>query len=106
MFGQWGFFLATDQVPELQTAPFQIYFHLAAEFITAAGLITGGIGLLTRASWAPGIHLAAAGMLLYSVIASPGVFAQQRQWALVGLFGLLWILASASIATVIRAQRT
>ena len=92
-------------MPELQTAPFQIYFHLAAEFFTAAGLIASGIGLLKGAPWAPGIYLAAAGMLLYSVIASPGYFAQQGQWALVGMFVLLLIFALVSLVTVIRAQR-
>src|SRR5258705_11219586 len=34
MIVQWGYFLFTGAVPELQTAPQEMTFHLAAEFIT------------------------------------------------------------------------
>jgi len=45
MLAMWSFFLATGQVPELQTEPYRIAFHLAGEFITALVLIDGGFGL-------------------------------------------------------------
>ena len=48
MFGQWAFFLLTQQVPELKTEPVRISFHLAGEFLTADALITGGVSLLAR----------------------------------------------------------
>ena len=35
MIGQWLLFLLTGQVPELETEPLRIRFHLAAEFVTA-----------------------------------------------------------------------
>ena len=105
MFGQWTFFLATGQVSELRTEPFRIYLHLAAEFTTASGLLVGGIALLKNRWWAITVYLVAAGMLLYSVIASPGYFAQQRQWALVGMFAILLVLALGSIVTVVRSRR-
>jgi hypothetical protein len=102
ILAQWGFFLATGQVPELQSEPYRILFHLAAEFATAAGLVIAGIALLRKSSWAPPVFLVTAGMLLYSVIASPGYFAQQGQWALAGMFAILLVLALASIAQVMR----
>jgi hypothetical protein len=105
MFLQWGFFLVSGQVPELQSEPLRITFHLAAEFITAIGLLAGGIGLLRGRPWAVPVYLVAAGLLLYSVIVSPGYFAQQGQWAIVGLFALLLLLALWSIANVVRARR-
>jgi hypothetical protein len=105
MLAQWGFFLATGQAPELQSAPFQIYFHLAGEFVTAIGLVVAGIGLLTRRSWAVTLYLIMAGMLLYSVIVSPGYFAQQGQWLLVGMFAILLILALASIVRLVQTKR-
>lgn len=105
MCGQWSFSLATGQVPELQTEPFRIYVHLAAEFITAVALIAGGIALLKNWSWGARVYLVAAGMLLYSVIASPGYFAQQGQWALVGLFAGLFALTLGSIASVMSSKR-
>ena len=105
MLGQWGFFLATGSVPELQTAPYEITFHLAAELVTAAGLLAGGVGLLRERPWSAPVYLVSAGMLLYSVIASPGYFAQRGQWALVGLFALLLLLAAWSVVAVRRSQR-
>ncbi len=104
MIGQWLFFLAAGQVPELQTEPYRIALHLAAEFLTAGGLIVAGVALLRRATWGPGAYLVFAGMLTYSVIASPGYFAQQGQWALVAMFAALLVLAIASAITVARRQ--
>lgn len=100
MIGQWLLFLVTGQVPELQSEPWRIYFHLAAEFVTAAGLIFSGVALLRGLVWARATYLVAAGMLLYSVIASPGYFAQQGQWAMVAMFAVLLVLALVSIVQV------
>ena len=97
MIGQWSFFLAAGQVPEVKTEPIRLAFHLAAEFATALGLIVGGAALLRRLSWASPVYLVASGMLLYSVVVSPGYFAQQGQWAFVGMFGALLTLALAGI---------
>ncbi len=93
MLAQWIFFLATGQVPEIQTEPYRISLHLAAELITAAGLIISGVALLKNTSWSRKAFLFFDGMLVYSVIASPGYFAQLGQWVLVGMFALLLLLA-------------
>lgn len=100
MLAQWGVFLATGQVPELSTEPLRIAFHLAGEALTALGLLSSGVALLMRKSWAKRIYLVASGMLLYSVIVSPGYFAQQGQWPLVAMFGGLLVLALISLARV------
>jgi hypothetical protein len=97
---QWCFFLVTGQVPELQSEPWRIALHLAAELITAAGLVVAGVGILRQASWAPCAYLVFAGMLVYSVVASPGYFAQQGQWILVAMFAVLLILAVISVIDV------
>jgi hypothetical protein len=102
MIAQWAFFIAARQVPELQAEPYRIAFHLAAEIITALGLIFSGSALLRRASWGASAHLVFAGMLTYSVIASPGYFAQQGQWIFVVMFGVLLVLALASVSLVAR----
>ena len=65
-------FLFTGNVPELQTEPIWIAFHLAGEFTTAALLIAGGCGLLTLRTWGYHVFLLALGMLLYTIIVSPG----------------------------------
>lgn len=100
MLAQWGFFLAAGQVPEVQTEPVRLAFHLAAELVTALGLVISGIGLLRRSRWAVNAYLVAAGLLLYSVIVSPGYFAQQGQWIFVAMFGVLLALAVAGIAAL------
>ncbi len=105
MLGQWAFFIAAGQVPELQTEPVRLAFHLAAEAVTALTLIVAGAALLRRRSWAPMLGLAANGMLMYTVIVSPGYFAQNGQWPLVGMFGVLLVLALVSIARIARGAR-
>jgi hypothetical protein len=102
MLAQWTFFIAAGQVPELQTAPVAIAFHLAAEAATALTLIAAGMALLRKRRGAAKLALVANGMLIYTVIVSPGYFAQQGQWPLVGMFALLLVLALVSIVKVWR----
>jgi hypothetical protein len=104
MVAQWSLSLAAGGVPELQTEPYRIYFHLAAEFSTALALFAGGLALLKHWRWGLSIYLVAAGMLLYSVIVSPGYFAQLGQWAMVGMFAVLLALTMWTISEVARAQ--
>lgn len=96
MVGQWAFFVASGQVPELQTEPFRIAFHLAAEGVTAIALVVAGVSLLRRTGWAREVAFAALGMLTYTIIVSPGYFAQLGQWPLVGMFGVLLVLTLIS----------
>ena len=104
MMSMWTFFLMTGQVPELKTEPFRIAFHLAAEFITAIGLFAAGIAILKDLRKSSTFFLAAGGMLLYSLIVSPGYYAQLGDWEFVIMFGILFILALVSIGTVIRTM--
>jgi hypothetical protein len=101
MIGQWLFFLATGQVPELKTEPLRIRFHLVGEFATAIALLVGGFALLTDQTWGVRFYTLAAGMLLYTVIVSPGYFAEKGQWGFVGMFAVLLLLALVSVALVI-----
>lgn len=100
MVVQWTFFIAADQVPEVRSAPVALTFHLVAEATTAILLIAGGIALLRRAEWAPKLLMVANGLLIYTVIVSPGYFAQGGQWPLVGMFALLLMLAVLSIRSL------
>ena len=63
--------------------------------------MVGGIALLTGQTWGRGFYLLAMGMLLYTVIVSPGYFAEKGQWAFVGMFGIILLLALVSIVLVI-----
>jgi hypothetical protein len=103
MLGQWAFFLASGQVPELQTEPFRIAFHLLGEGVTATALIVSGISLLRRKTWAGELAFASLGMLTYTVLVSPGYFAELGQWPLVGIFGVLLLLTLVSYGLLGRA---
>jgi hypothetical protein len=46
MIAQWTFSILSGGVPEFQTEPWRIGFHLTAEFSTAILLILGGIAVL------------------------------------------------------------
>jgi hypothetical protein len=92
MLVQWGFTLGTGQAPEVRSEPTRLTFHVAAEFVTATMLIVSGIGLLRRTPGSRLLSPAALGMLLYTVIVSPGYFAQQGRWAPVMMFAILLLL--------------
>lgn len=97
MIGWWAFSFAKGRVPELRTEPVRLAFHVAAEFLTALVLVVSGFGLLFGGAWASSLYLVAVGMLLYSVIVSPGYFAQRGEWPLVGMFAVLLLLALLSL---------
>jgi hypothetical protein len=100
MIGQWSVSLLSRRVPELVTEPFRIAFHLAAEGLTAIALIVGGSALLAAAPWARQAYLVAMGMLLYTVVVSPGYFAQRREWPMVLMFAVILVLALVSLGLV------
>jgi len=105
MLVMWIFFLATGQVPELQTEPYRIAFHLAGEFITALVLIGGGFGLLKNYKRASTTYLIGAGMVLYSLIVSPGYYAQLGQWAFVVMFSVLIVLTLYSVNVLVQSKQ-
>jgi hypothetical protein len=89
MIAQWMVSIFSGGVPEFQTEPWRIGFHLAAEFSTAIMLIVGGTAMLRSIRWGRTILLIGLGMVIYSEIVSPGYFAQLGQWPMVGMFTLL-----------------
>jgi len=104
MAAQWTFFLGTGSVPEVQSEPIRLAFHLAAEFTTAACLIVSGVATLRSKAWSRPFLLAALGMLVYTVIVSPGYFAHQGQWPLVIMFAVLLVLALISIRKLLKTS--
>ncbi|MFN2215598.1 MAG: hypothetical protein ACK2TS_01520 [Anaerolineales bacterium] len=105
MMLMWIFFLVSGQVPEINSEPYRIAFHLAAEFATAIGLVISGLGVLRNRSKFINIYLVSGGMLVYSLIVSPGYYAQLGDWNFVVMFTVLLISAIASLMTVIINQR-
>jgi hypothetical protein len=104
MIAQWVFFLVTGNVPELQTEPWRIALHLAAEFTAALLLIVSGIATLKYAAWGKTALLVGLGMVIYSEIVSPGYFAQLGQWTLVGMFAVLLFGATFGVMKLLQEK--
>jgi hypothetical protein len=105
MMLMWTFFLVSGQIPEINSEPYRIAFHLAAEFATAIGLVISGLGILRNRLKFINIYLVSGGMLVYSLIVSPGYYAQLGDWNFVVMFTVLLISTIASLMTVITNQR-
>jgi hypothetical protein len=101
MVVQWLFFLATGNVPELETEPLAIAFHIAAELATAVVLLAAGVSLLRRLWWAQPASLLGAGMLIYTAINSAGYFAEQGLWGMVAMFGVLLALTVLCVRALV-----
>lgn len=100
--GLWTVLLATGQVPEVDEGRLDIWFHLAAELLTAALLVAAGAALLRR--WARGRLLAAValGALGYTTVNSAGYYADAGDWAMVGMFA---VLTACTLLAAIRVLR-
>lgn len=104
MIAQWTFSVVSGGVPEFQTTPWAIGFHLAAEMSTALMLIVGGIGTRKSVAWGKQVLLVGLGMVIYTEIVSPGYYAQLGQWAFVGMFAILLFGAVVSVMQLLRVH--
>jgi hypothetical protein len=92
MIGMWLALIVTNQVPEINTEPIRITYHLIGEFLTAILLLIGGFGLFTNRGWGFHVFLIAMGMLLYTVIVSAGYYGQKNDIIMVGIFTIFQVL--------------
>lgn len=104
MIAQWTFSILAGGVPELESAPWEIGFHLATEMSTALGLIAGGIAALRSTIWSRQVLLLGLGMVIYSEIVSPGYFTQLNQWGFVAMFAVLLFGAVLAATQLLKAQ--
>jgi hypothetical protein len=102
---QWIFFLLTGSVPELQTVPLKIDFHISAELLLALILLISGIATIRAELWGRRVLLIGIGMAICSEINSPGYFAQLGQWELVLMFAVLLMGAILSAMFLVKQDR-
>lgn len=105
MIAQWTFSILSGGVPEFQTEPWRIAFHLAAEAVTAFVLIVGGVAALKSIGWARQVLLVGLGMVIYSEIVSPGYFAQLGQWVFVMMFAMILIGAAFAVMLLLKERK-
>lgn len=87
----WLMLLKTNQVPELETEPIAVKFHIAAEMIMGILSLASGTFLLIGLPWARNIFILAMGLIIYAVINSAGYYAQKKHWIFVIMFGIILI---------------
>ena len=104
MLAMWLMFYFTNSIPEIQTKPVELGLHVVAEVSTALLLIIGAIGLLLKKSWGLKTYLISMGMLLYTLILSPGYFLQKGEIPFVIMFMVFLMLAI--VLTVLIAKNS
>jgi hypothetical protein len=102
MFGWWAVEVRGGVLRRPDRQPVEIALHGTAELVTAASLLLGGALLL--AAGAASFTLAALGMLLYTLIQSPGYFIARREIAPVVMFAALVALTIAALGILLVAS--
>lgn len=91
----WGMEIRNGALNRPDRSRGEIALHLTAEFMTALILAIGGIVLAQGGSRS--LALVGLGMLLYTVIQSPGYFLERREMPPVVMFAVLTGLTIAAI---------
>lgn len=104
MFMMWSFFLIAGMVPELETKPAEIILHLVAEFSTAFLLIIAGISALKKSRHSKWLYPFSIGMLMYTLIVSPGYYLQAGEYFFVAMFSVLIVLSIVFLTLFLRGN--
>ena len=88
----WSVLWTTGAVPELLSKPWEIAMHLTAEFTTATLLLVSGFGLWFGAHWALRVNVFASGMLVYSLIQTPGYYLQRNAMIFVLMLAVSFLI--------------
>ncbi|WP_105616291.1 hypothetical protein [Vallitalea okinawensis] len=93
IMGLWTMLLTTGNVPELDTEPICLYFHLTAEILMGILLVLSGIGLIKKSRWGKSLFVLSTGMVIYSVINAAGYYANNSEWTMVIMFMVILVLS-------------
>jgi len=95
----WIMLLQSKQVPELETEPVAIKFHITAEMTMGGLSLMSGIFLLIGLSLSTYFFILAQGLVIYAVINAAGYYGQRKQWSSVIMFGII-LISSSILATL------
>jgi hypothetical protein len=93
MFVFWSVAWANGSIPELLLKPWEMVMHLTAEFTTAVLLIISGLAMLLGAQWALRVNVFASGMLVYSLIQTPGYYLERNAMIFVLMFAVSFLIS-------------
>jgi hypothetical protein len=95
----WIVIIATGRLPAVAAGRADFAWHVAAELVTAAVLLIGGIGLLIEAAWGRTAIAVGLGTLLYAITESAGHYLKtgNRWLAVAVLSGWPFAIAAAAV---------
>ncbi|HZW38426.1 MAG TPA: hypothetical protein VFF33_03915 [Ignavibacteriaceae bacterium] len=96
----WMYLLLDGFVPEINTKPTEILFHLIAEFTTAIFLFISSVFMYENFKGGTYLNLTSMGMLFYSLIQTPGYFFQIGESLVASIF-LICLLVGIVIYSII-----
>ena len=102
MLAWWVLSIRQGALRRPDRTPGEIRLHVVAEVLTAVVLLVGGASL--AAGNGAGAALVGLGMLLYTVVTSPGYFLARREWAPVVMFALLAVLGVAAVVALLASD--
>lgn len=102
----WMALLTTGRVPEIEQGRVDIWFHLAAELLTAAVLVVAGVMVLRRWAGASLVAGLALGALGYTAVNSAGYYAETGDWPTVGFFGAVVTATVLAVRGLLTAPPT
>lgn len=105
MLFMWVFFIVAGLVPEFETRPAEIILHLIAELTTAAVLITAGLITLKGFACGKWLYPFSIGMLMYTLIVSPGYYLQSGDYTFVAMFAVLFILSIMFLSIHLKSMK-
>lgn len=91
VIGMWSMTLMTGGISE---KPIEISLHLISEFSMAILLLISGISILRGKIYGRTIFLISNGMLVYSVLNAAGYYGQRNNFAMVGMFAVIFVISS------------
>ena len=99
MLSFWAFAMVTRRVPEIESGGIEIRFHIVAEVATGLVLIAGGLAVLIDGDAPTAAILSgfSLGMLAYTLIVSPGYYAERHNMTIVWMFVAFWLLTIPAI---------
>jgi hypothetical protein len=89
IIGLWTMLLLTDQVPELETEPWSIAFHIVIETTMALCAIWTGVAMIKTYTYWRYLTLFTNGLLVYSVVNSSGYYGDLGQFPMMIMFAII-----------------
>ena len=89
IIGMWTILYIIGSIPEFDKEPIRIGMHLFAEIAAGIILILGAYGLLSNKRWGYNIYLISMGMLIYTLLVSPGYYAEKGNYLFVAMFAII-----------------